>query len=219
MQSRIAVWLLLVSVAVAGFCVWFDFHTYQKQSKTIPCRESGLVFSITTFDGSAESEPFVTCLGHAWVSIDNRSGHSVYLRDYEIQNGEILTFSAWAVSGRPGVYFNLESRFAEAFGRYVGRQSLGVSIEEAQLKTIERYLDRNDRWTPLKNCSRWSLELWNEVVEDEYDLKTQTLVYTPKRLQKALSEFDCVQVDQDYARARGAFFYQNGTRRELQLCS
>ena len=219
MQSRIAVWLLLVSVAVAGFCVWLDFHTYQKQSKTIPCEKNGLVFSITTFDGDAESEPFVTCLGHAWVSIDNRSGHSVYLRDYEIQNGEILTFSAWAVSGHPGVYFNLESRFAEAFGRYVGRQSLSVNIEESQLKTIERYLDRNGGWSPLKNCSRWSLELWNEVVEDEFDLKTQTLVYTPKRLQKSLSEFDCVEEDQDYTRARGAFFYQNGIRRELQLCS
>ena len=218
-QKRQAIRYVFFFLLVATFCFWFDFNTYESQTKTIPCEENGIIFSITTFNGDNESQPFVKCLGHTWLSIDNRSGHSVYIKDYEIKNDEMITFSVWAVAKIPGLLFNLESDYISSYGRYVGRKSLSVGIQESQLNKIEAYIDRNDQWTLGKNCSYWSVHLWNEVVDEAFRLKTQTLFYTPKRLEKSFAEFDCVEVDKDFSRARHVFFYHNGVRTELQLCS
>lgn len=211
--------LMLIFALAALFCLWLDFNTYESRSKTIPCRDDGLIFSITTFNGDSESRPLVKCLGHTWLSVDNRSGHSVYIRDHEIKDGETLTFSIWAVSRLPGLLFNLEADYISAYDRYRGRSSLSVNIQETQLRVIEAYLEQNDRWTPGKNCSYWSVQLWNRVVDDAFALKTQTLFYTPKRLERSFCEFDCVAVDKDFSRAGPIFCYCDGVRTELTLCS
>lgn len=92
----------------------------------------------------------------------------------------------------------MEPGYIRDYGRYVGRRSLSANIGEEQLRTIEAYIDREDGWTLGGNCSRWSLRLWNAVVEEDFALKTQTLVYTPERVEKALCEFDCVETDRDF---------------------
>ena len=79
-------------------------------------------------------------------------------------------------------------------------------------------MDRRDGWTLGKNCSYWCVHLWNALVDDEYRLKTQTLFYTPKRLERAFLEFDRVEVDKDFSRAGRIFAYRRGVRTELQLC-
>lgn len=78
----------------------------------------------------------------------------------------------------------MEPGYIRDYGRYVGRRSLSTNIGEEQLRTIEAYIDREDGWTLGGNCSRWSLRLWNAVVEEDFALKTQTLVYTPERVEK-----------------------------------
>lgn len=219
LKKRTVMRFVLLFVLAAAFCFCFDLNSYTKQSKTVTLDENGIIFSITTFDGENETEPFVKSLGHAWLSVDNRSGHSVYIKDYEIKNNETVTLSVWAISEIAGVFFNLESNFISKCNRYVGRRSLSVNIEESQLKAIEQYIDKNNNWAIIKNCTFWSIQLWNEIVDDEFKLKTQTLVYTPKRLKKAFSEFDCIEVDKDFSSSREVFYYQNGIRTELQLCS
>lgn len=218
-KRKITMLLILLFTVAAAFCLWFDFNAYESQSRTIPCEDDGIIFSITTFNGDSESQPFVKCLGHMWLSIDNQSGHSVYLKDHEIKHGEMITFSVWAVSDLPGLLFNLESAYISAYDRYAGRKSLNVNIEEEQLKSIEAYIDRSNKWTLSKNCSYWSVHLWNEVVDEAFRLKTQTLFYTPKRLEKAFCEFDGVEGDKDFSRAGHIFCYRDGVRTELQLCS
>lgn len=218
-RKRLTILLILFLTLAVVFCLWFDFNTYESQSKTIPCEDNGIIFSITTFNGDNESKPFVKCLGHTWLSVDNQSGHSVYIKDYEIKNDEMITFSVWAVSDLPGLLFNLEADYISAYGRYIGRKTLSANIEESQLKIIEAYIDQRDRWTLSKNCSYWSIHLWNEVVDEAFKLKTQTLFYTPKRLEKSFCEFDCVEVDKDFSRAGCIFCYRDGVRTELRLCS
>lgn len=199
--------------------MWLDFNAYESESRTLPCEESGLILSITTFDGESESTPLVKCFGHTWISLDNRSGHPVYLKDCEIRDGEQVTLSVWAVRGLSGLLFNMEPGYIRDYGRYVGRRSLSANIGEEQLRTIEAYIDREDGWTLGGNCSRWSLRLWNAVVEEDFALKTQTLVYTPERVEKALCEFDCVETDRDFSRAGDIFCFRDGVRTELALCS
>lgn len=219
LKKRVIPLLLLLLVFTAAFCLWFDFNAYKYRSKTIPCEDTGIIFSITTFDGDSESTPFVKCFGHSWLSIDNQSGHPVYIKDYEIKHNEMMTFSVWAVSDLPGLLFNMEPAYIAAYDRYTGRKSLSVNIDASQLKKIEAYMDRNDNWTLSRNCSYWSIHLWNEVVDEAFALKTQTLFYTPKRLEKAFYEFDHVEEDKDFSRAGRIFCCRDGVRMELELCS
>ena len=218
-RKRAVTPLVLFLVLAAVFCLWFDFNAYESRSRTISCEDDGIIFSITTFNGDNESTPFVKCLGHTWLSIDNRSGHAVYLKDHEIGPDEMVTFSVWAVSDLPGLLFNLEADYISTYGRYSGRKSLSVNIGEPQLRKIEAYIHRSDGWTPGRNCSYWSIQLWNEVVDEAYRVKTQTLFYTPKRLERSLCEFDRVEVDKDFSRAGRIFCYRGGVRTELELCS
>lgn len=98
MKKRIIAWVVLLSVCAAALGLWCSAAA-GKAARTLPCEEEGLILSITTFDGKSESKPFLKCFGHTWIGLDNRTGHTVYLKDRAIPDGEMVTFSVWAVSG------------------------------------------------------------------------------------------------------------------------
>ena len=136
-----------------------------------------------------------------------------------IPDGEMVTFSVWAVSGLSGLLFDLEPCYIANYGRYTGRLSLSTNIGEEQLKVIEDYMEQHDKWTVDKNCSYWSVHLWNAVVGEDAALKIRGFVCTPEKIEQAFSAFDCVEVDKDFSRAGGIYCYKDGERTELQLCS
>lgn len=107
MKKRIIAWAVLLSVCAAALGLWCS-AAVGKAARTLPCEEEGLILSITTFDGKSESKPFLKCFGHTWIGLDNRTGHTVYLKDRAIPDGEMVTFSVWAVSGLSGLLFDLE---------------------------------------------------------------------------------------------------------------
>ena len=57
------------------------------------------------------------------------------------------------------------------------------------------------------------------MVEEDYQLKTAGFVYTPEKIEKAFTGFDGVEVDKDFSRAGSLFYYNDGVRTELELCS
>lgn len=178
-----------------------------------------LIFSITTYDGATESKPFVKSLGHSWVSLENKTGHSVFIKDYELQNNQAVAFSVWSISGHGGVYFNIEPNFIKQNGRYDGRKSLSVNIDESKLDDIQDFINNNDRWTSLKNCSYWSLTLWNKIVDEQYRLYPLPVIYTPSKIQNLMKKFDCVEVNKDFSSAGGIFHYLNNVSQEMTLCA
>ena len=95
MKKRIIAWAVLLSVCAAALGLWCSAAA-GKTARTLPCKEEGLILSITTFDGKSESKPFLKCFGHTWIGLDNRTGHTVYLKDRAIPDGEMVTFSVWA---------------------------------------------------------------------------------------------------------------------------
>lgn len=151
MKKRIIAWAVLLSVCAAALGLWCS--AAGKTARTLPCEDEGLILSITTFDGKSESKPFLKCFGHTWIGLDNRTGHTVYLKDRAIPDGEMVTFSVWAVSGLSGLLFDLEPCYIANYGRYIGRLSLSTNIGEEQLKVIEDYMEQHDKWTVDKNCS------------------------------------------------------------------
>ena len=217
MKKRIIAWAVLFSVCAAALGLWCSAAA-GKAARTLPCEE-GLILSITTFDGKSESKPFLKCFGHTWIGLDNRTGHTVYLKDRAIPDGEMVTFSVWAVSGLSGLLFDLEPCYIANYGRYTGRLSLSTNIGEEQLKVIEDYMEQHDKWTVDKNCSYWSIHLWNAVVGEDAALKIRGFVCTPEKIEQAFSAFDGVEVNKDFSRAGGIYCYKDGERTELQLCS
>lgn len=88
MKKRIIAWAVLLSVCAAALGLWCSAAA-GKTARTLPCKEEGLILSITTFDGKSESKPFLKCFGHTWIGLDNRTGHTVYLKDRAIPDGEM----------------------------------------------------------------------------------------------------------------------------------
>jgi hypothetical protein len=209
LKKRIIAWAVLLSVCAAALGLWCSAAA-GKTARTLPCEEEGLILSITTFDGKSESKPFLKCFGHTWIGLDNRTGHTVYLKDRAIPDGEMVTFSVWAVSGLSGLLFDLEPCYIANYGRYSGRLSLSTNIGEEQLKVIEDYMEQHDKWTVDKNCSYWSVHLWNAVVGEEAALKIRGFVCTPEKIEQAFSAFDCVEVNKDFSRAGGIYCYKDG---------
>ena len=146
MKKRIIAWAVLLSVCAAALGLWCSAAA-GKAARTLPCEEEGLILSITPFDGKSDSKPFLKCFGHTWIGLDNRTGHTVYLKDRAIPDGEMVTFSVWAVSGLSGLLFDLEPCYIANYGRYIGRLSLSTNIGEEQLKVIEDYMGQHDKWT------------------------------------------------------------------------
>ena len=97
MKKRIIAWAVLLSVCAAALGLWCS-AAVGKTARTLPCEEEGLILSITTFDGKSESKPFLKCFGHTWIGLDNRTGHTVYLKDRAIPDG-VWTFGAAVRSG------------------------------------------------------------------------------------------------------------------------
>ena len=142
MKKRIIAWAVLLSVCAAALGLWCSAAA-GKTARTLPCKEEGLILSITTFDGKSESKPFLKCFGHTWIGLDNRTGHTVYLKDRAIPDGEMVTFSVWAVSGISGLLFDLEPCYIANYGRYTGRLSLSTK----KTTTASRMCGRG--------CLRW----------------------------------------------------------------
>lgn len=181
-----------------------------------PVKRRGLSSPSPPLTARANPSPSSSVSG---IRLDNRTGHTVYLKDRAIPDGEMVTFSVWAVSGLSGLLFDLEPCYIAHYGRYTGRLSLSTNIGEEQLKVIEDYMEQHDKWTVDKNCSYWSIHLWNEVVGEDAALKIRGFVCTLEKIEQAFSAFDCVEVDKDFSRAGGIYCYKDGERTELQLCS
>lgn len=178
-----------------------------------PVKRRGLSFPSPPLTARANPSPSSSVSG---IRLDNRTGHTVYLKDRAIPDGEMVTFSVWAVSGLSGLLFDLEPCYIAHYGRYTGRLSLSTNIGEEQLKVIEDYMEQHDKWTVDKNCSYWSIHLWSAVVGEDAALKIRGFVCTPEKIEQA---FDCVEVNKDFSRAGGIYCYKDGERTELQLCS
>lgn len=155
MKKRIIAWAVLLSVCAAALGLWCSAAA-GKTARTLPCEDEGLILSITTFDGKSESKPFLKCFGHTWIGLDNRTGHTVYLKDRAIPDGEMVTFSVWAVSGLSGLLFDLEPCYIANYGRYSGRLSLSTNIGEEQLKVSRTTWNStiNGRWTKIAATGR-----------------------------------------------------------------
>lgn len=67
MKKRIIAWAVLLSVCAAALGLWCSAAA-GKTARTLPCKEEGLILSITTFDGKSESKRVSGIHGSGWTT-------------------------------------------------------------------------------------------------------------------------------------------------------
>lgn len=165
------------------------------------------VLSIYTFDGSGEGVFALPNLGHSFLTITSLNS-SFKICNYQLIENETICIGTWSILEHFGVWYNLESNYINFNNKYNGRISLSKGIDLKDIDTISSYIDKNDEWTPFKNCSCFAIGLWNSVAKPSENLDTY-LIYTPSKLVKDLKSFTSYDINKTI-KTQGEFgYYKN----------
>lgn len=121
------------------------------------------LLSIFADNGASESNFFVRNLGHAFLSVENISSSSFMVGDREVKPSETITIGLWSILEHFGVWYNVESNYIKEHNKYNTRVSITIGISLDDLNKVSKIIDKNNKWTPLYNCSKFALEIWNAV--------------------------------------------------------
>lgn len=137
--------------------------------------------SVTTF--AAEVQPAATTVGtltifssndggssswdtssHAFIAFKNSSSSSIRVGGLNVGAGHEITFGTWGnKSQHTGIWYNLESYFANNASAYGNRVSLSMSVTQSNIDTINDIISKNDKWSLTNNCSSFAVKVWNSV--------------------------------------------------------
>ena len=155
-----------------------------------------IIVSIYAYDGKGESSFGLMNLGHSFLSFENISTETVMIGDYALAPTETVTISTWCLSDHFGVWYNIESNYIKYHDKYNGRYSVSMSIKKDKLQKAKNFIDKNNTWLPTKNCTNFSIGLWNELCDKDAKLETP-LIYTPKKLTDDIKRFDSYEYNKD----------------------
>lgn len=203
MKKNILVFLLVVLTL-------FTFSGCEKNNRvralTVENDDIALL-SIFSDDGKSESSFFLRNYGHAFLSVTNISGEAFVVGDQEVMPDETITIGLWNVLNHYGVWYNIESNYIDEYSKYPERVSLTIGIDGNDIKTISDIIDKNDRWTPLFNCSKFALKAWNSVAEESERIDNKLFV-SPGYLVEEISKFECFEKARECVTAKNVRFYK-----------
>lgn len=172
--------------------------------------DDDIIVTIYAYDGAGESSFGLMNLGHSFMSFENISDSEVYIGEYALAPNDIVTISTWCVSEHFGVWYNMESNYIKYHDKYNGRYSVSMGIKKDSLNEVEKYIKNNDVWRPTKNCTNFSIGLWNMLCESGEKLDTP-LIYTPKKLVQNIKRFTTFEHNKSIvASDRLGYFDDNG---------
>jgi len=180
-------------------------------------KDTDIVFTIYSYDGKSESQYMINSLGHAWLSVENNTGDSIMIGDYELLSNRSLYFGSWANSANVGICYNLETHFRNKYDRYDGVISLSINIDLEDVEKISNFILNNDKWGFINNCSSFSIHCWNQIVNEEIHLDTYA-IYTPTKLCNNLMQYKEYKVNKEMINYDEIFYYDGGIRQVLELC-
>lgn len=156
--------------------------------------DSVATLTIFSYNGSSESKFGIKNLGHSFLSLTNTSTSDIVLAGKTIHVGEEIYFGAWSLSVHFGIWFNVESNYIEFYNKYNGRISVDKGITAQDLEKISEFIIENDTWSPLNNCSKFAIRLWNNIAKESEKLSLN-FVNTPSKLIGELKTFENFQVN------------------------
>ncbi len=177
---------------------------------TIAKKESDIaILTLYSDDGKTECKNFINAYGHTFFSFTNNSDADITIYHYPVSKGETIYFSWWAVDKHLGIWFNIESNYIEKYNRYNTRYSIRTYLDDEEVKTLNSFLNTNDIYDPINNCSKMCLKCWNVVSEDveKIDIKFLT---TPKYMVKEIKKFSDAKYRECIQKAKTIGYMNNG---------
>lgn len=183
--------VLVICLSLFAFCC----KPNNQNLKTAVFEEDSIAtLSIFSYNGQGESRFGIKNLGHSFLCITNTSENNIVLAGKTIEPNEEIYFGAWSLSVHFGIWFNVESNYIQYYNKYNGRISVDKGINFEDLEKISDFILENDKWTPLDNCSKFAINLWNCVAKDSEKLLLNA-ISTPSKLIEQLKMFETFVVN------------------------
>lgn len=154
--------------------------------------ESQAAVSVFAYEAGNEPSYGLLYLGHAFLSFENRSDAAFTIGAITLEPGQSMSLGNWGMTRHFGTWYNVESKYIDAAGKYAGRVSVTKSLPLETLDAINAYLKENDRWTPTTNCARFASDIFNLAGGDAIVMGG---LATPSRLADAIRAFDAFEID------------------------
>ena len=150
--------------------------------------------TIFSHNNVKDSLPMLFNLGHSFLTFKNISSEPIKIANYIVVPNETICIGTWSISSHFGVWFNLEYNYDVLHNRYDGRISVTKGVTNEDVEKITEFIYLNDTWSPIKNCSYFAVNLWNEVATDDEKLDTYW-IYSPNKVVANLKQFKTFEVN------------------------
>lgn len=160
--------------------------------------DDDILMTIYAYDGAGEKNFGLMNFGHSFLSFENLTSQSIKIGKYDLPSGDVVTLSTYPISDHFGIWYNTESNYIKYYDKYNGRVSVTVGLKMECLETLTKYMKENDKWIPTKNCTNFSVGLWNALCSEEEKVSTP-LIYTPSKLAKDIKTFTSYETNKEIA--------------------
>lgn len=197
-----------LSILILGILVLVAFKTVKGTYKANVNKQNCIAtLTIFSYDGKSECKYGINAYGHSFLSLENNSDETLDLYGYQLKSGKNVFFSWWAIDKHMGIWFNLESNYILRYNRYETRYSVSTNLDSDDIDSLNTFLQQNDRYSPLDNCSKMTLKCWNSVAEENKKIKVK-FITTPNYVVKQIKQFQDSEYVQEIVSA-GEIGYMN----------
>ncbi len=180
---------IFLTALVAIICLFSVGCTSDEKRTATINADDDIIMTIYAYDGAGESRFGLLNLGHSFLSFENKTSETINIGRYELAAGDIVTISTWSISEHFGIWYNTESNYIKYHNKYDGRYSVSVGLKIDCLDKLAKYIKNNDEWLPTKNCTNFSVGLWNTLCDKNERVSTP-LIYTPSKLTSDIKSFN-----------------------------
>lgn len=184
LKSFALILILFVGTIILSACG----DTEPQNRTTNMSQEDTVEMTIYAYDGKSESFFGLFNMGHSFLGFKNLGTEQIIVGEYVLAPLEEITISTWCIQDYFGVWYNIENNYIEYFNKYDGRYSVTTHINVDKLEKINSYIQDNNTWLPTKNCTNFSVGVWNIATTKLEQLRTHT-IYTPTKLVKSIKSF------------------------------
>lgn len=175
-----------------------------------------VVVTLFTYDGKGETRNGIASLGHAFIMLTNISSSNVTFLNKTIEPSKNLMVGTWSISAHFGVWYNLESNYSVFNNKYDGRYSVSIGITNDELSKLETFTSTHDKWNCLYNCSKFALNFYDEVANEQEYIK-KPLIYTPSYIAGEIKKFDHYEVNKPMITDEGFGYYVDNEYHEYSF--
>ena len=179
--------LIIVAFFTVSGCA--NSQTVSGRVRELNVSESDVaLLTIFSDNGKGESNWLTRNYGHSFFTVTNLSNQELIVGDMVVNPSDTIAVGLWSIYEHFGVWYNVESNYIKEHNKYAQRVSLTIGVSLEDIYSITEVIKNNDLWTPLYNCSKFALDVWNTVASENEKIDTKLLM-SPGYLVEEIKKF------------------------------